>query len=342
MRPRAEVAVLSALAIAACGGSTVDPPVLDATGTVAGVVFLDVDGDGTLTAPDVGVAGVPIRARSPNGEQSLATDVTGADGGFRLEDVPVGSILAEPDPDTLGDSVEVLAATPITVEADETVFAPVGVSYPAYDVADLRGLPAGMAIFTAGVVLNGTGEAPGGAVHIESGGSALRILPLADQSVDVGDSVRVQGRTGSDLGQTVLRDARIFRIDPRSRAVTADGVTAAAARTADVGRLDADLVGLSTGTVVAVDRTGEGDRLAIRDETGTVEVRLRADQGFAGGVEVGSTVVRLVGLLVHDPVQREWTLVPRTAPDVTLEAPVTPPDQRDGDDEHKGKKGKGG
>jgi hypothetical protein len=339
MRRRAALALL--LGAAACGGSTVDPPVLDATGTVAGVVFLDVDGDGTLTAPDVGVAGISVRARSPNGERNLATVVTEADGAFRLENVPVGSILAEVDPDLLGDSVEVLAAAPLTVEADETVFAPIGVSFPTYDVSDLRGLPAGMAVFTSGVVLNGTGEAPGGAVHIESGGRALRILPLADQTVEVGDSVRVQGRTGSDLGQTVLRDARIFRIDPLSRAVTPDAVTAAAARTADVGRLDADLVALTSGEVMGVDGTGEGDRLSIRDQTGTVEVRLRADQGFAGGVEVGSTVVRLVGLLVHDPVQREWTLVPRTSPDVTLEAPVDPPDQRGDEDDKKGKKGKG-
>ncbi len=339
MRRRAELAIL--LAAAACGGSTVDPPVVDATGTVAGVVFLDVDGDGSLTAPDVGVGGIAIRARAPNGEQSLAADVTEADGAFRLEEVPVGSILAEVDPAALGDSVQVLVAAPVTVEADETVFVPVGVSYPSYDVSDLRGLPAGMAVFTAGVVLNGTGQAPGGAVHIEAGGRALRILPLADQTVEVGDSVRVQGRIGSDLGQTVLRDARIFRIDPVSRAVIADGVTASAARTADVGRLDADLVGLSSGTVVDVDGTVEGDRLTIQDGTGTVAVRLRSDQGFAGGVEVGSTVVRLVGLLVHDPVQREWTLVPRTSPDVTLEAPVDPPDRRGDEDDDKKGKGKG-
>lgn len=335
---RRGVGAMALLALAACGGTSVDTPVVDARGTVAGVVFLDVDGSGTLSGGDVGVAGIPIRARSPNGEQSLATDVTAADGSFRLLDVPVGSVLTEVDPVILGDSLEVVSDAAVTVAAGDTAYAPVGVTYPLYEIADLRSLPAGRSIFTAGVVLNGPGEAPGGAFHIEAGGRALRVLARPDQTAAVGDSVRVQGRTASDLGQTALRDARIFRVDPFSRAVLADGVTASAARTADVGRLDADLVELISGTVVEVDATSEGTRLTVQDETGVVDIRLRTAQGFTGGVEVGSTVVSLVGLLVHDPSRFEWLLVPRSSPDVALEDPVEPPDRRDDD---KGKKGNG-
>jgi hypothetical protein len=55
-------------------------------------------------------------------------------------------------------------------------------------------------------------------------------------------------------------------------------------------------------------------------------VRLRSEQGFfQGGIPEGAQVLRLVGLLVHDPASATWALVPRSTTDVRLGPPPASP-----------------
>ena len=58
---RPMVAVAALLAAGACEDSTdVDPIVIEASGTVAGLVFLDTNGNGTLDAADEPITGIRV------------------------------------------------------------------------------------------------------------------------------------------------------------------------------------------------------------------------------------------------------------------------------------------
>lgn len=319
--------VLALLLLAACDSSSVDPPpTLDTTGSVVGTAYLDVDGSESLTGTDEPARGMRVRVRSPNSGLELASGTTGSNGEFLISDIPVGSIEVDVDPASLGDSLLAVPrdSAPLTLGAGDPLWVPLGVTFPQLSVAEAREAEEGTTIFTQGLVLNRLGFAPGGAIHVESDAAAIRVLVPANVSVSVfpGDSVRVLARPRTDLGQPALGDARIFPMAPDVRDAVPLGVTAIQARNAGGGELDADLVELTDGEVTEFRSVVEGFLMTVTDASGAVDVRLRTEQGFfQGGVLEGSPVVFVRGLLVHDPVNGAWDLVPRTTQDIRLEFP---------------------
>lgn len=324
---RGGAALLLLGGLAGCDDPTLTPPALDATSQVAGVVYLDLDGNEALSGPDEPVEEGIVLLSRPSGGDVLGTDTTSALGEFLFEDVPVGSVEISLDPGFLGDSLlEVpLDSSVFRLRADAGLAVALGVTFPQRSVAEARTTDPGTRIFTQGVVLNPRGQAPGGAIHIEGSGQALRILVPPAVQAAVGDSVRILGTVNRDNGQPAINDARLFRVDPGARDVTPRPTTIAQALAARDGR-DAALVEITEGLVVREDTVPEGFRVSIAEGGDTLVARLRIEQGFLqSGIPSGAGVIRLVGLLLYDPVDDVWDVVPRTGLDLRF-APPPPPD----------------
>lgn len=320
-----QVAVgLLLLGVAACESGTANPPVIDGVASVGGVVYLDIDGSESLTGTDEPVEGARVRVTLPASGTEVAADTTDDAGEFLMEEIPVGTVEVELDSVTLGDT---LLAVPVdsarfTLGAEQTLGIALGVTYPQLSLAEVRTAAAGIPIFTQGVVLNPRGQAPGGAVHVVGDSVALRVLVPPAVLAAIGDSVRIQGRVGTDLGQPALLDARIFRIVPGARDV--DPLTPSMGEAAAAGDhgLDAALVEFTSGSVVSEETVPEGFLLIVTDGTDTLQVRLRTSQGFInGGIPSGAQILRLVGLLVPNAGEDTWSLVPRNTLDVRLGPP---------------------
>ena len=312
--------------LAACGSDPVDPPIIDAEAAVGGVVYLDIDGTETVTGFDQPVEGVPVLVRTPGTSGVLSSDTSDASGEFLMEDVPVGSVEVVLADEILGDSLLLVPRDSIryTVTAQSALVLALGVTYPQLTLAQVRESETGRTILTQGVVLNPRGQAPGGAVHVEGDGVALRVLAPPAVQVAVGDSVRILGRTARDLGQPALADGEFYRVAPRARDVIPGSVSIADARVAADGR-DAALVEITEGSVASETPVPEGFLLRVAEAGDTLDVRLRTEQGFfQGGIPEGAVVIRLVGLLVPNQGEGTWSLVPRTPLDVRLGPPPAP------------------
>lgn len=329
MKPllRTRATLFAALLVAVgCDDPTLTPPTLDATSVVAGVLYLDLDGNEAFSGSDEPVEDGVVIVSAPADGTVLGSDTTSAVGEFLIEDVPVGAIEVSLDPGFLGDSLQAvpLDSSVFRLRADEGLAVALGVTFPQLSVAGARSAAPGSRIFTQGVVLNSRGQAPGGAIHIENADRAIRILVPPSVQAAVGDSVRILGTVTTDLGQPAINDARLFRVDPGARDVTPRPTSIAQALSATGGR-DAALIEITEGLVVQEDTVPEGYRLHIAEGADTIVARLRIEQGFVlGGIPTGAGVIRLVGLLVYDPVEDVWDVVPRTTLDLRL-APPPPP-----------------
>lgn len=313
----------AAVFVAACSEGVVDPPPIGGEGVVAGLVYLDIDGNEELSAADEPVEGATVLLTVPGSGAEVARDTTDASGEYLMEAVPVGTLEIGIDATFLGDTLLTVPmdSTRFTLQADGALVVGLGVTYPQLSLSEARAAVAGIPIFTQGVALNQRGQAPGGAIHIEADGVAMRVLVPPSQQALVGDSVRVLGRVGRDLGQPVLVEAEVYRVVPLARDVDPSPVSMGDAATA-AGGLDARLVEFTSGSVVSSTTVPEGYLVEVTDGSDTLSVRLLTAQGF-GFVTIpdGSEIIRLVGLLVPDDGTSTWSLVPRFPADVRLGPP---------------------
>lgn len=327
MKRLAAVALLG-LAVAACDDGAATVPVIDASSAVGGFVYLDVDGSETATGPDRVVPGGIVILTAPGTDQVVGADTANANGEYLIQEVPVGTVEISISPDFLADSLlQVPLDTSIfSLRADEPRAQNLGVTFPQRSVLEARSETSGITIFTQGVVVNPRGQAPGGAIHVQGPEATIRVLVPPAVQASVGDSVRVRGRTATDLGQPALRDGLLYGLVPGARDVDPRVVGLTEAATADGGALDAALVEVTVGTVVAQDTIPEGFLLTLEEGSDSLEVRLRREQGFVGlPNQVGAPVIQLVGLLIPVPADGSWQLVPRTPLDYVL-GPPPPPD----------------
>lgn len=325
---RATTLAMLALTLVACDDSTATVPVIESTTAVSGFFYLDVDGSETLTGVDVPLQGGIVILTAPGTDQVLGADTSLAGGEYVIDGVEVGTVEISVSPDFLADSLlqVPLDTAQFSLRADEQRRQDMGVTFPQRSVLEARAEDTGITIFTQGVVVNSRGQAPGGAIHVEGPDATIRVIvPPAVQGL-VGDSVRVRGRTGVDLDQPALLDGRLYGLVPGARDVDPRVVRLAEAGSADGGSLDAALVEVTQGTVVAQDTIPEGFLLTLEEGSDSLEVRLRREQGFGAlPNEIGAPVIQLVGLLIPVPADGTWQLVPRNPLDYVL-GPPPPPD----------------
>ena len=316
-------AIVAAALVSACSASDdVTRVDVEATGSVAGTLFLDTDGGGALDGGDPRLDARTVTLGTSAGG-SIRDVVTDTAGGFSIEEVPVGTYVVGVPASLLGDTLVLESPTSVTVRQNEISTVDLGVSFPSFDIEAIGGVEGSRRIFTSGIALNERLPFGDGRVHLRGAQDALRMVDVDRVGLGTGDSVRVLGRTEVRQGRTVLADATVSVLIPRASVPAPIEVGTGVAATAEAGAIDADLVRIRDARILDT-TTVAGDRvLTVDDGSGPVDVLLQAFQTYDLGALVPDPVVRIAemtGLLVPQVIgsgAQVWRLVPRGPFDIS-------------------------
>ncbi|MEW5931490.1 MAG: SdrD B-like domain-containing protein [Gemmatimonadota bacterium] len=306
--------LLGAAALAAGCESSGSVLEVDATGSVTGGVYRDINGNGVPDAPtDQPFRNVEVRLLSPGSGAVVARATTDTAGLYTIRDVPVGRYQVTIDPARLGDSLQATLLRDITVVPDSAVQATVPVSFPRMTVEQARSLPAGRRVFVEGLVVAAYADT----AHISSGGRAIRTTRLqSPSSIDPnnlpGDSVRVLGTTGRFRGQPILDNATLFVLTSIISLPAPTVLTTAAAASGGGGTLDATQVQVRNATLVDTVNAEGRSFLRLDDGSGPVDVPVGSNIAFANNRFIPGLVVNLTGVVVPGTSEGSWWLRPNT------------------------------
>ena len=287
---------------------------VNATGTVAGGVYRDLNGNGLLDAStDQPFRNLEVRLVTPGSGAVVARGVTDTAGVYRIRDVPSGRYQVSVDPARLGDSLQAAPLPEITVVPDSTVTVTVPVSFPRLTVAEARAVPAGRRVFVEGLVVAAYGDT----AHVSSGGRAIRATRLqSPSSIDLGnlpgDSVRVLGTTGRFRGQPILDNATLFVLTSIISLPAPSVLTTSAAAAAGGGTLDGVQVQVRNVTLVDTVNAEGRSFLRLDDGSGPVDVHIGSGIAFANSRFIPGLVVNLTGVVVPGTPEGRWWLRPNT------------------------------
>lgn len=325
MQPtRVPLQILVAIGLAvlpACDRTTSNPDPttnLTAQGQILGQVYEDANGNGRLDPSDPPIPLVEVRASYRGTQVPVAVDTsgTGAMGSYQMQ-VPVGSYWVTVDSMILGDSFQV-------IEKDTTIYrvlpglnttANLGLTFRRFSVEDLRQLPPGQAVSVLAFALNDRSAFGDSTIHISDGTWAIRAINTARATVRQGDSIRIAGTTGTDLGQPVLDFARATVLQATGTP-PAPLLTSAQAGTADNGRHDANHVRIQGATVIDTVSVGLDFQATVDDGSGPLTVFLDRDAfSNTNAFRPGNMFSELRGLLKPNGTGG-WILLPRNNNDV--------------------------
>lgn len=300
---------------------------IDATGTIRGSAFLDMNGTGALEpAADSAADGIRVRLNPASGGGPLSGVLTDSLGTFEMTDVPVGTYRLSIDPSTLGDTLDVhgFNGAAFTLAASDTATFSFYVSYPTFTLSEVREGPEGRKGFVHGIVLNPRYTFGDGMIHLQEEETYLRALGVPRAGLLPGDSVRFLGTAGTDAGQPVLTDVTPFILRNQVLIPRPVDVSTRAASRADAGELDAALVRIRDADVLATDTEVEDLVVTVDDGTGPVDLVLREFITFnRDAIVPDSTIMREArGLLVpRRSVEGEvrWRMIPRFQSDLEVE-----------------------
>lgn len=304
---------------------------IDTSGVVHGSVYLDANGSGTADQGDRGADGLRLKLLPSTGGGDVASATTDTAGLFSFDSVPVGTFHLVLDSTTLGDSLEVVGfdADTFTIGAADTATFNFHVTYPTYDLAEVRKLPVGRKVFTHGIALNPRDALGDAAVHLQEGNTYLRATDVPRVQILPGDSVRFLGTTSERAGQPILSDVTAFIVKDLAVLPRPVDVTSGEAASARDGELDAALVRVRDADILDT-ATVENDFVAtVDDGSGPVDVVVRSFLSIntspidPDSVRVNSTTGILVPVREANGSVR-WRIEPRFVSDLKLE--LIPPD----------------
>lgn len=325
MTRRTQMSVLGLMLTGAAGACEfpADPMALDATGTVEGVVWLDLNGNARLDPQDGPVSDVRVRLRRHAGRTEIASASSTSSGDFRLADVPVGDYEAAVDSATVGDTLRILsvdsAAVRVAAEATSTVL--IGLTYPNVPIDTARQQPQQTRLFIEGVGLIAWNTFGDASLAIRDTSGAILLVRVPPTAVSAGDSIRVLGRIGWRSGQPVLTEVSVFPIRTGTESPPPVDVATGDAATAGMGALDSELVRVIGAVVQDTGRTDAGDfRMGVDDGTGALDVVLDADVPFllSFSNDIIGAVLDVDGILLPGTQPRTWIQKPRATSDVTI------------------------
>jgi hypothetical protein len=311
-------AALLAGALVACSDPT--PPVLEGTGVVVGIAYIDRDGDGLLNPNADGAAAGVLAALVLEGtSDTVARATSRADGMFVMARIQPGRYrLVATRGTTLGDTVEVLRvdSAQITLAARDTAVRHIRLGYPQFSVSAMQALPVGRRITLEGVALNGWATFGDSTLHVRDATGtvrAVRVLPSAAQS---GDSLRLIGTVGVDNGRQVLAGALVHVLGPAVGVPAADSLGTGRAATADAGRLADGQARIAGALVRDTGSVGNFRRVGVDDGSGRVELLLSRAIAFTPESYSPGAIISAAGVLVPSASGGAWQLKPRGPADV--------------------------
>jgi len=319
LRHRSTAVLLATVACFSCAEPGSEILDISATGTLAGVVFLDRDGD---LVPNNGIDSpipalpVTIIARSGLNVASVMTDSAGR---FRAEDLPAGSYRVVPDPAVMGDSVRVLQIDneEATVAAHDTARMVIAIGYPASSIRSIRTRAPGSRVALHAVALNSWATFGDSTVHFADSTGVIRALRVRDVGVFAGDSVRLLATTARQSAQPVLEDVTVIRARRGTLPAPVESTTGAAA--AGGATLYGEHVRIRNAIVIDGSSLVGGDLLlTINDGSGPLGLLLDVDAGINTPLPIAiGAELDVSGLLVPGS-GVQLVLKPRGSADITV------------------------
>lgn len=307
---------------------------IGASGLVKGVVYFDRNGNRVQDGADTALRQVRVRLIAIGTLDTTVSVLSDSAGGFRVGSVPIGTYTVAVDTTTIGDSVRLvqLSGAQVGVTPGDSVTITATVSFPLLSVRAARLLLAGRKVFVQGEITSPRAAFGDTTGHMTDTSRAIRLTRIrANPVAGIGDSVRLLGVLATRDGQATLDDVLVIPLGV-SAGAGPTVTTAAVARTAQGGALDATLVFIGgviivdTATVAGTGSPPNQDRLITVDDTpadtlGRLEVLLDGHAGFVGSVLLPlrpDSVVNLTGVLVPT-VGGRWRLKPRILADVIVQ-----------------------
>ncbi|MGH7483875.1 MAG: SdrD B-like domain-containing protein, partial [Longimicrobiales bacterium] len=175
---------------AACDARPDELAGIDATGGLAGVVYIDRDGDGVLETTDAGAADVRVELVPAGRDVAVDSARTTTDGAFLFESVPVGVYGVRVAPADVPDSLVVtdIDSASVTVPAGAAPVVVIALSYPSATTAAARSATAGTRLFVTGVALSAWGTFGDSTMHVRDETGALRLVRVEPVAVAIGDT----------------------------------------------------------------------------------------------------------------------------------------------------------
>jgi hypothetical protein len=304
---------------------------VEATGVLAGRVFVDRNGNLTQDAGEGPVPGVAVRIVPAGGRTAVHRVVSTLTGSLVVNDLPVGEYELVVESATVPDSLRLihvasdnapLAVPVVRLTVTDTAEVQVVLSFPTVKVREARLLAPGMRVFVEAVALNAWTTFGDSTLHVADSTGAIRATRVAQSSVSAGQIARLLGSTDLRDGQATLTDVTVFPLATGQLPSPVSATTAVAAG-ADQGRLDAALVQV-TGTVLSAQPNPAGDvLLAVTDGSGLLEVVLDRSTGITSSSYIPGSALAVTGLLAPSGQPGRWQLKPRSAADLVVTVPLT-------------------
>jgi hypothetical protein len=310
--------------LAGCGETPGKIIGIDDAGVVAGLAYIDRDGDGTQSQNDGVAAGVNAALLLEATGDTVARATSRADGTFVMTRVPVGRYLLVANRGTLGDTLTVLQVEnpQITLAVGDTAVRLIRIGFTSTPITQARALNDGEQVVLHGMALNGWPTFGDSTVHLKDATGTLRAIRVPGPAgIAAGDSVRMVGFMATRTGQRVLAAASATIIRKGAGLPEPDSLSTAVAASAAGGSRDADQVRTS-GTIIGSQELLSGDyMLTIDDGSGRLEVIFDMHINFGTGAFVPGAVLNVTGVLVPTTAGA-WQLKPRAAADARATYPT--------------------
>lgn len=281
------------LGLAACSNAGEDlglPPL--AVGSLRVTTLFDRDGTGTLTPFDTSLGAIDIGIFPDGGIDAVQVARGDATGVATFTNVPIGSYRYRLMPGAIGDTLVPVQGNDVAfrVRADSLNGGTgIMIGYPTLTLSEARQAAAGRPVVVRGVVTAGFQSFADSSTFLASGSVSLRITSAEHwpgrNGNNVGDSVIVLGHTGSDNGQPVLLDGKVFTAGVSVAPIVTD-VSVAELRTAAGGTLDAALVRVSGATIVDTATVAGAFQVRIANGADTalvvIDSQLQANKSIFG------------------------------------------------------------
>jgi hypothetical protein len=313
--------ILASVAMLACDSGSEGLLSIDATGSLNGLAFIDINASGELEGTDAPAAGVSIALVMPgNTEQVIARATSSISGIYSFANVPVGRYGLVVESSALGDSLQVISndSATVTVAANDTAITLIGLGYQQFTVAQIASLPVGRPIILRGVALNAWTSFGDSTLHVADSTGVLRVIRVRPVIIAAGDTVRLLGSVLDDGGTRTIGDATAFRVATAPLTRVPVLLSTAQAVTAAGGTLGNDLVRIDSATIVNTQVLPTGElAVNVDDGSGLLQVTFEPTGGFATVQNVvPGALLDATGLLVRLP-GGSWQLKPRNAADVS-------------------------